>query len=366
MSTKRLAREKLPAAVYGYYAGGAETESTLRDNRAVYSRYRLMPRIMVNVSKVSLSMTLLGHRLKLPILVAPMAMQRMAHPDGELAVAKAAAQAGSAMVLSTMSTTSMEDVAQAVGSSVLRFFQLYIIKDREYTRELLQRAEKSGYNAVMVTVDAPHLGNREADARNGFRLPDGLRLEHLEGLAKRHKDTTPKDTPFIKVFGSHVDDSQTWDFVTWMHSVTSLPIFVKGILSPSDARIAVDSGVDGIVVSNHGGRQLDCAPASLDVIQLVRQAVGRRVPILMDGGIRRGTDVLKALALGADAVLLGRPILYGLALEGQAGVTRVLNIIEKELMLAMILAGCRDLKSITGDLIMPPTGISYGLIPSRL
>ncbi|EIE24931.1 glycolate oxidase [Coccomyxa subellipsoidea C-169] len=376
-----LAEQVLPKTVFGYYASGSETESTLRDNRAVFSRYRLMPRMMVDVSNVDTTCTLLGRELAYPVLIAPMAMQCMAHPDGELAVSRAAAAEGIPMVQSTMGTVGLADVRQAGAGGPLMFFQLYVFKNRAFVRQLVQHAERSGYNGLMVTVDAPFLGKREADERNNFKLPDGLRLANLEGLgANLGKETAsnpsfnPVDANSVagaatrdaavhdagegsgvsKHFSDNIDASLTWAFVAWLRSVTSLPIFVKGILSAADAERGVDAGVDGIVVSNHGGRQLDTAPASLDALPAVAAAVGKRVPVLMDGGIRRGTDIIKALALGADAVLLGRPVLWGLALGGQQGVQKVLETLRKELRLSMALMGCPSLAHLNRRMVLVP------------
>ncbi|KAL0045363.1 hypothetical protein WJX82_005003 [Trebouxia sp. C0006] len=316
-----LAKKKLKKPVYDYYAGGADTESTVRDNRAVYARYRLLPRYMVDVSHCDMTYTLLGRKLSMPIIVAPMSQQRMANDEGELAVARAVAKEGTAMVLSTMATQPLEDVAKAGKDGPLQLFQLYVIKDRKFCKSLIQRAGKAGYAGFMVTVDAPRLGNRIADERNKFSLPPGMEISNLKGLEKG-KGKGDSSSHIVRIFQEEVDASLTWEFVTWMREVTNLPVFVKGILSPEDARKAVDIGVDGIVVSNHGGRQLDYSPATLDMIAPIRAAIGHQVPLLMDGGIRRGTDVLKAIALGADAVMLGRPVLYGLALQGEEGVRK--------------------------------------------
>ncbi|KAL3134156.1 hypothetical protein ABBQ32_008572 [Trebouxia sp. C0010 RCD-2024] len=340
--------------VYDYYAGGADTESTVRDNRAVYGRYRLLPRYMVDVSHCDLTYHLLGHKLSMPIVVAPMSQQRMADDEGELAVARAVAKEDTVMVLSTMATQPLEDVAKAGKDGPLQLFQLYVIKDRAFCRRLIQRAARAGYAGFMVTVDAPRLGNRISDERNKFSLPPGMEISNLSGLVKGGQEAKgDSSSHIVRVFQEQVDASLTWEFVKWMRDVTKLPIFVKGILSPEDARKAVDVGVDGIVVSNHGGRQLDYSPATLDMIAPIRAAVGHRVLLLMDGGIRRGTDVLKAIALGADAVMLGRPVLYGLALQGEEGVRKVLQMLRRELTLAMQLAGCTSLQTITQSLVLP-------------
>lgn len=348
-----LALKVLPKSAHDYFAAGADTETSLRDNRQAFQRLRLVPRVMVNVSNIDLTYELIGRKLSMPVLVAPMSAMLMAHKEGEPATARAAAKANTSMIVSTMATTSLEDVARASQGSPLIIFQLYVQRDRDFTASLIHKAERAGYGAVMVTVDSPRTGNREADVRNKYRIRDDLAYENLRDLSLRvqpHDKISAAGT--VNIFNTNMDDTLTWDFVTWLRTVTKLPLFVKGVLSPSDARSAVDAGVDGIVLSNHGGRQLDHSPAPLDMVASVRRAIGTRVPLLMDGGIRRGTDVLKALALGADAVLLGRPIMFGLALDGQKGVERILELLRRELELAMVLAGCSSLKDITKDLVM--------------
>ncbi|KAL3133572.1 hypothetical protein ABBQ38_007419 [Trebouxia sp. C0009 RCD-2024] len=348
-----LARKVLPKAVHDYFATGADTNTTLHDNRQAYQRLRIVPRVMVNVSNIDLTYELLGRKLSMPVVVAPMSAMLMAHKEGEPATARAAVAANTCMIVSTMATTSLEGVAAASQGSPLVIFQLYVQRDRDFTASLIRRAEKAGYGAIMVTVDSPRVGNREADERNKYGIRDDLAYENLRELAPRvqpHDRISAAGT--VNIFNTNMDDTLTWDFVQWVRTVTKMPVFVKGVLSPKDARSAVDAGVDGLVLSNHGGRQLDHSPAPLDMIASVRRAIGYRVPLLMDGGIRRGTDVLKALALGADAVLLGRPVMFGLALDGQKGVERVLELLRRELELAMVLAGCSSLSDISKDLLM--------------
>ncbi|KAL0022457.1 hypothetical protein WJX79_003021 [Trebouxia sp. C0005] len=348
-----LALKVLPKAVHDYFAAGADTETTVRDNRQAFQRLRLVPRVMVNVANIDLTYELLGRKLSMPVLVAPMSAMLMAHKEGEPATARAAVKANTSMIVSTMATTSLEDVAKASKGSPLLIFQLYVQRDRDFTASLIRKAERSGYGAIMVTVDSPRVGNREADERNKYRIREDLAYQNLKDLSLRvqpHDKISAAGT--VNIFNSNMDDTLTWDFVTWVKTVTKIPLFVKGVLSPRDARSAVDAGVDGIVLSNHGGRQLDHSPAPLDMVASVRRAIGTRVPLLMDGGIRRGTDVLKALALGADAVLLGRPVMFGLALDGQKGVERILELLKRELELAMVLAGCSSLQDISKDLVM--------------
>jgi isopentenyl diphosphate isomerase/L-lactate dehydrogenase-like FMN-dependent dehydrogenase len=306
---ERAAEEKLDAAAFGYFAGGANDEWTLRENVAAFNRWVLRPRVLVDVSEPVTATTVLGAELSFPVIVAPMAFQRSAHPEGEAAMARGAAAAGTAMCLSTLSTTPIEEVTEGT-----RWFQLYWSPERGVVRDLVQRADAAGFGSILVTVDLPVLGRRERDLRTGFEPP------------------VPID--------SVVDPSLTWRDLEWLRSLSSLPVLVKGILTAEDATLAVEAGVEGIVVSNHGGRQLDGVAASLDALLEVVEATGDRVPVLMDGGVRRGTDVVKALALGAKAVLVGRPALWGLAVGGAEGVERVLTLLRDELQLALALCGC--------------------------
>ena len=382
---ERLAAGVLPPMVLGYYASGAEDEATLADNRAAWRRWRVLPRVMVDVSAVDTRADLLGRTLAAPILVAPMAMQRLAHPDGELAMAAAAARAGLPMVVSTMGTARLEEVVRAGAAAAAAaaagggagaasssstspqpppppfLFQLYVTRDRDFTAALVRRAEDAGYAAIVVTVDVPVLGKREADERHGFALPPGLRLANLECLddggrpsspgggsgvqasAGAGPATAPDGSRLAALFQRSIDAGLTWAFVAWLRTVTALPIWVKGILAPDDALLALAADVDGIIVSNHGGRQLDGAPAAADCVAPIAAAVRRRIPVLVDGGVRRGADVLRALALGADGVLLGRPALYGLALGGADGAAAALATLVDELGRAMALAGCANL-----------------------
>jgi isopentenyl diphosphate isomerase/L-lactate dehydrogenase-like FMN-dependent dehydrogenase len=342
------ARSVLPRMAYDYYRSGADDERTLRANRRAFGRYEIWYRVLVDVAERSLSTTLLGEPLSSPILIAPTAYHCMAHPEGELATARAAAAAGILYVVSTLATTRLEDVAAA--SSGPRWFQLYVHKDRGFTRALVERAQASGYRAVVLTVDAPLLGRRLADERNVFTLPDGLTMANL--MSAEHLGSTAEERSMLaRYVASRHDASLTWKDLAWIRELTPLPLLVKGIVRADDAARAVEHGAAGVVVSNHGARQLDGAPASIDALPGVVAAVGGRCPVLMDGGIRRGTDVLKALALGASAVLVGRPILWGLAVGGQQGVARVLEILHNELSMAMALAGCASLADTGGDLV---------------
>ncbi len=352
-----LAREKLSREAYDYYAGGAHDEVSVRGNRAAYDRLSIAYRVLVDVSRRDMSTSILGQPVAMPMLVAPTAFHRMATPEGEVATARAAGAAGTAMILSTLSTSTVESVVAAATGPI--WFQLYVYRDRQATEGLVRRAEAAGCRALVLTVDAPLLGRRERDVRNRFRLPPGLAIANL--LPEGYGDMPPADADsgLAAYVASFLDPSLSWRDVAWLRSITSLPLLVKGIVRPDDALRAADSGVAGIVVSNHGGRQLDTSPATLDALPEIVDALdahGHRIEVLMDGGVRRGTDVLKALALGARAVLIGRPVLWGLAADGEAGVVSVLRLLRDELDLAMALAGAPTLADITRDLVRPVHG----------
>ena len=341
------ARERLPAMAYGYYAGGADDELALRGNAAAYRRWSLYHRVLVDVATRELATTVLGQPLALPVMIAPTAYHKLAHPEGEVATARAAAATGTTMIVSTLSTTALEDIA-ATGASL--WFQLYVYRERDATAALIERATRAGCKALVLTVDAPLIGRRERDVRNGFALPAHLRMENLHGDRARVPPSA-NDSGLAAWVSSHLDPALSWKDLAWLRSVTSLPILLKGVVRADDARRAVDEGVAGIVVSNHGGRQLDASPATLDALPAVVAAVAGQVEVLVDGGVRRGSDVVKALALGARAVLLGRPVLWGLALDGAAGVAAVLGHLRGELDLAMALCGCPRIADITRDLL---------------
>jgi 4-hydroxymandelate oxidase len=340
-----LARQKLSQPSYDYIAGGADDEITLRGNREAFQRVELQPRALVNVSNVDLRTSVLGQEIALPILIAPVAVQRLAHPEGELATARAAAASGTIMALSTMASTSIEEVAAA--SDGPKWFQLYVHPDRNVSKRMVQRAEAAGYKAICLTVDVPRLGRREKDFRNRFDYPPDV--AHRNYIGEVEIPPLSIETGQSALTASAdvlIDPSLTWDLIDWLRSFTSLPLLVKGIMTVEDARIAVDCGVAGIVVSNHGGRQLDGAAATIDVMPEIMKVVDGRCEILLDSGIRRGTDVLKALALGAKAVLIGRAFMWGLAVGGEEGVSRVLAMLRNELELAMALCGCRSVSEI--------------------
>lgn len=346
---ERIALERLSPAARDYYVSGGHDEITLRDNRAAFDRIRLWPHCLADVARRDLATRVLGTPIGMPLLVAPTAFQRLAHPDGEIAAARAAKNAGSVMVLSNWATTSIEDVA-AVGGVVWQ--QLYMYRDREASFELVARAEKAGAQAIVLTVDSPLLGRRERDVRNRFRLPDGLTMPNMSGrLANLPPEAA--DSGLAAYVAQAIDQTLSWGDIHALRAHTRLPIVLKGVLRADDARKAVDHGVNGIIVSNHGGRQLDTAPAAVDALPHVAAAVAGRSEVYMDGGVRRGTDVVKALALGARAVLLGRPVLWGLAAAGEAGVAHALNLLRAEIDLAFALVGCKTVHEIDTHLLNP-------------
>jgi isopentenyl diphosphate isomerase/L-lactate dehydrogenase-like FMN-dependent dehydrogenase len=343
------ARDQLSKMAYDFYAAGANDQVTLRENLAAFERILLSPKMLMDVSRIDLTTSILGMTFNAPFMIAPMAFQRMAHPDGELATARAAQAKGIAMALSTGASTSLEDVA-AEGPEI-RWFQVYVFKDRGVTRRLVQRAEVAGYKALALTVDTPKFGRRYADVRNKFHLPPGVTLANFaeDGLEQLGK--VSGESGLAAYSASLFDPTLTWKDVEWLKSITPLPVLVKGVLRADDAVQAMDHGAAGIIVSNHGGRQLDTVRASIDALPRIAEVVDGRVPLLLDGGVRRGTDVLKALALGTQAVLIGRPILWGLAVAGQAGVEKVLTILRDEIELAMILAGVAKVHDVTRDVV---------------
>jgi 4-hydroxymandelate oxidase len=339
---ERYARQRLDDPAWAYFSGGAADEITLRANRSAWDGLTLQPRVLRSLSGGHTRTTLLGRTLAHPILLAPVAYQCLAHPDGERASAYAAAALGAGMVLSTQASTPLEEVAQIFLDDPGRgplWFQLYLQHDRGFTRALVQRAEAAGYEALVLTVDAPASGARDRERRAGFRLPPGMTAVNLAGLAPPPSLPQAADGTRLLCQGL-VEHAPTWDDVQWLQSHTRLPVLLKGVLHPQDALQAAALGVAGLIVSNHGGRTLDTAPASAHALARIADALQGALPLLVDGGIRRGTDVLKALALGASAVLLGRPAVYGLATAGATGVAHVLRLLIDELEIAMALTGC--------------------------
>ncbi|ERM99295.1 peroxisomal (S)-2-hydroxy-acid oxidase GLO1 [Amborella trichopoda] len=349
MEYQAIAKKKLPKMVYDYYASGAEDEWSLRENRHAFSRILFRPRILIDVSNIEMTTTLLGFKISMPIMIAPTAMQKMAHPDGEYATARAASAAGTIMTLSSWATSSVEEVA-STGPGI-RFFQLYVYKDRKVVAQLVRRAERAGFKAIALTVDTPRLGRREDDIRNRFTLPPYLSLKNFEGLDLGTIDQTA-DSGLASYVAGQIDRSLSWKDVKWLQTITDLPILVKGVLTAEDTRIAIQNGAAGIIVSNHGARQLDYVPATIIALEEVAKAAQGRVPVFLDGGVRRGTDVFKALALGASGIFIGRPVLFSLAAEGEAGVRKVLQMLRDEFELTMALNGCRSLKEITRNHII--------------
>jgi 4-hydroxymandelate oxidase len=347
---EKIASQLLSPMALDYYRSGACDEITLKANQDAFRSICLLPRMLVDVSIREQSVRLFGHEISMPVIIAPTAFHRLAHPQGELASATAAARAGTIFTLSTLSNSSIEEVADAAQGPL--WFQLYVYKDRELTRSLVQRAENSGYQAIVLTADAPKLGRREADIRGHFELPDHLKVANLTdaGLASVCSDGT--NSGLAAYIASLFDCAVTWKDLEWLRSLTKLPVLVKGILRADDAKLALEHGASGIIVSNHGGRQLDTAPATIDVLTDVVDAIAGKLPVLLDGGVRRGTDVMKALCLGAKAVLIGRPVLWGLAVGGEEGVLGVLNMLRDELDLALALCGCPSVQQLNRDFIL--------------
>lgn len=345
-----LARARVDSSIWDFLAGGAEDEVTLGENRAAFRRFFFRPRMLAGVDVPDIGVTVMGTSLRCPLMVAPVGYQGLVHRDGECATARVAGAMGILMVVSTMSNRTLEDIAAAASGPL--WFQLYVMKDRGLTRSLVQRAEDAGYRALVVTVDAPRLGRRERDIRNQFALPP-----HLEpaNLHRRDSATLHKSHSGTSAIAQHVlgefDPRLHWDTLAWIMESTRLPVILKGILTAEDAARACDMGVRGIIVSNHGGRQLDGAIASLDALPAIVAEVGDRCEILLDGGIRRGTDILKARALGARAVLVGRPVLWGLLAGGETGMKHVLELLCTELEHAMVLAGQTHWSDISRTLV---------------
>jgi 4-hydroxymandelate oxidase len=344
---------RLPGPTRDYYFGGANDEITLKRNRTAYDAVALHYRVLRDVGERDLSTSVLGIPVGVPILVAPTACHQLAHPDGELATARAVTAAGTLMILSTLSNCAMEDVGREMRGPL--WFQLYVYRDRGVTRELIQRAEAVGCRAIVLTVDAPLGGQRERDARNSFRLPEGIVMRNLLPAGRTFAGLDVGPGGVAAYINAMFDPKLSWRDLDWLAAQTKLPVIVKGIVRADDAVLAREHGAQAVVVSNHGGRQLDTSPATIEVLESIAAALDGRIEVLIDGGIRRGTDVLKALALGARAVLIGRPILWGLAVAGEQGVRQVLEILRRELDVAMALAGCRSVDEVDIELIRPST-----------
>jgi 4-hydroxymandelate oxidase len=343
------ARPRLDPAAYDFFAGGADDEVTLRANEAAFSRIGLVPRVLRGAGPPSLGVELLSFPCRMPIIVAPTAFHRLAHPEGEVVTAEATARAGTILIVSMASTVSIEEVARAARAAAPDapsnlWFQLYVQPDLSFTEAVVRRVERAGCTALVVSVDSPAFGRRERDLRNGFLdLPAGLWCENLREPRSDGTWGEPRSIAFWPELA--------WEHLDWLRGKTSLPLVLKGVTHPDDARLAIERGIDALMVSNHGGRQLDTVPASIDLLPPIVDAVDGRLPLLLDGGVRRGTDVVKALALGASAVAIGRPIVWGLAIDGAAGVASVLELLRAELERALTLCGCTSPTEVPRDLV---------------
>lgn len=343
-----LARERMTEAAWAWLAGGAADELTLRENIAAFQRWKLRTRLLRDLSGGNTRLELFGRRFDSPILLAPVAYQKLAHPEGEMATALAASANGAGMVVSTQASVSLEDIARAATAPL--WFQLYVQPDRDFTLALVRRAEAAGYGAIVVTADAPVSGPRNREQRAGFTVPPSIEAVNLRGMKVTAMQGEGKDGALL-LGGPLVSAAPTWRDLEWLRAQTRLPLLLKGVMTAEDATQAVAAGVDGLIVSNHGGRALDTQPATIDMLPEIAAAVACRVPLLLDGGIRRGTDVLKALALGAAAVLVGRAYMFGLAAAGAVGVSHVLRLMRAELEIAMALTGCANLQTIASSCV---------------
>lgn len=365
---RRMARRRLPAPVFHYLDGGADDEWSLARNTAAFDSYELMPAQLKDVRSIDLSTRLLGATQALPIILSPTGMSRLFHRDKELAVARAASVFGVTYALSTMSTATIEDVAATASGP--KMFQVYVFKDRGLTQEFVLRCKAAGYEALCLTVDTPVFGNRERDLVNGMTIPPRIGFKQLRHYLSRpawscaallRRDfqlaniTHRADLGALGTFrlidflNQQFDRGVTWDDVAWLRGIWDGPLVIKGVLTPDDAQRAVDAGATALMISNHGGRQLDAVAAPVSCVSQIRNRVGEAIELIVDGGIRRGTHVLKALALGANACSIGRPYLYGLAAGGQAGVERALGLLQEELLRGMALLGCRSIQEVTID-----------------
>jgi 4-hydroxymandelate oxidase len=344
---KTLAQARLPKATFEYISTGSADEITLRENVAAFQRLKILPPLLTGVSQTDLSTVALKQKISLPILLAPVSAQRLYHPQGALAAARAAASAGTIFGVSSSACHSAEEIARAAKGP--KWFQLYVPRDRDVARRLVERVERAGYQAIIITVD---LGEwKDADRRNRFALPKAMLVQHLRdfGFDKVTDRMTLKE---VNAFNEQAWDlSFSWKFFEWLRTITKLPLLIKGVLRPEDARRAVALGLEGIIVSNHGGRRLDGLPATIDMLPRVVEAATGRAEVYMDGGVRRGTDVLKALALGARAVLIGRPYAWALAAGGEAGVRKVIELLRRELVNAMIATGCARVNDVRRSLL---------------
>eukprot|EP00180_Rhodochaete_pulchella_P004021 Plantae.Rhodophyta-Rhodochaete_pulchella.ctg73911.p1 GENE.Plantae.Rhodophyta-Rhodochaete_pulchella.ctg73911~~Plantae.Rhodophyta-Rhodochaete_pulchella.ctg73911.p1 ORF type:complete len:379 (+),score=31.27 Plantae.Rhodophyta-Rhodochaete_pulchella.ctg73911:41-1177(+) len=352
---EKAAARILAPPIYDYYRGGAEDEVTLDANVQAFRRIQFRPRVLRPVSRVSTHVTIHGHRLSAPFIIAPMAMQKMAHEHGEIATAAASRTCNIGYALSTLATSSIEEVAKHTGE--FRLFQLYVYREREVTKRLIKRAEKAGYQGLVITVDTPCLGRREKDVRNRFRMPPHLVLENFldandEKVKLPGEKAEEEGNSALALYGARLlDPDLTWEDVKWLVRESSMHVWLKGITRGDEAMKAYETGVHGIIVSNHGGRQLDGAGATVDALEEVVRALSGRLPVILDSGVRRGADVVRALALGATAVMIGRPVLWALAVGGREGVTHLIDILKQEMSLTMALCGASDFEEIDRDMV---------------
>ncbi len=335
---EKMAEGKMTKMAYEFVASGAADEFTVKWNREALDRLKIQTRVLNDVTKLDTKVSLFGTEMPYPIMIAPTAFHKIMHPEGEIATARGAAAASTTYVVSSFTTTPIEEIAKVATKPL--WFQLYVVDDRDFVRDLVQKVEAQGCRALCVTVDTPVSGSRDRQRKAKFKLPDDLKPPYMIDTAFASKGQA---LAFKK--------SLTWDDIEWLRSLTKLPVLLKGILNPEDAEKAIQVGASGIIVSNHSGRNLDTVPATIEVLPQIVKKVNNRIPVLMDGGIRRGTDVLKAMALGASAVLVGKPICFGLACGGSDGVAKVLTILQKEFEFAMALSGRTSIKSIDQSLI---------------
>ncbi|MFW1677147.1 alpha-hydroxy acid oxidase [Pontibacter sp. JAM-7] len=345
---RHYARQHLPHDIYEYIAGGGADEISLKRNRNSFEQHLIQPRILRHMTEGSTRSELLGQTLRYPVLLAPVAFQHLAHPEGEMATARAANALDTGMVVSTLASTSMEQLAATLEGP--KWFQLYFQQDRDFTLSLVRRAEAAGYSHLMVTVDAPLHGIRNRAQRAGFELPPQISAVNLIDRPPLPRKVLEPEQSIV--FQGMMSEAPTWSDINWLLQHTRLPVILKGVLHPDDAVQAKQMGIDGIVISNHGGRTLDCVPAALDVLPKIRECVGEKYAILLDGGIERGTDIFKALALGANAVLIGRPQVFALAVAGALGVAHMLRLLREELEVTMALAGTPRLADINADCLI--------------
>ncbi|XP_066600104.1 2-Hydroxyacid oxidase 1 [Prorops nasuta] len=348
---ENYALNNLTPSVRDYYKSGAGGERSLKWNREAFGIYRIRPRVLRDVSKRDLSTVIQGEKISMPVCIAPTAMQRMAHPDGECANSRAAQAAGVIFIMSTISTSSIEEVASAAPNAI-KWLQLYVFKSRSVSLDLIRRAEKAGFKALVLTVDAPVFGDRKADIKNQFALPSHLRFANFDGDLSSDINKKTTGSGLNEYVTNSFDTSLSWSDINWLKSVTKLPLILKGILTAEDALLSVEHGANGIIVSNHGARQIDGVPATIEVLPEIVKAVQGKIEVYMDGGIREGTDVFKALALGAKMVLIGRPMIWGLSYAGENGATHILEILRKEIDTAFALTGCANVNDISKEMVI--------------